>query len=61
MTLKTFKTIKAATQLIGSAAGVYAMYLGGDPVLVFGMLVIIISGPESLEYFINQSGSDADS
>ena len=57
MTLKTFKTIKAATQLVGAAAGVYAMYLGADPLLAFGLTAIIISGPETLEYVINESGS----
>lgn len=57
MTLWVFKILKGATQLIGAAAGVYAMYLGADPLLAFGLMAIIITGPESLEYLINESGT----
>lgn len=55
MTLTTFKTIKATTQLLGAAAGVYAMHQGADPMASFALIAIIISGPEVMEYLIKQS------
>jgi hypothetical protein len=54
MTLRTFKTIKALTQLVGAAAGIYAMSLGAPPLATFALTAVIISGPEALEYIINQ-------
>ena len=56
MTLKTFKTIKATTQLVGAAAGIYAMHQGADPMTTFALVAIIISSPEALEYLINDQG-----
>jgi|GEM_PF-1985160 len=53
MTLKTFKTIKATAQLVGAGAGVYAMSLGAPPLATFALMAIIISGPEAIEYLIN--------
>ena len=50
MTLKTFKTIKALTQLVGAGAGIYAMSLDAPPLAAFALIAIIISGPEALEY-----------
>lgn len=59
MTLKTFKTLKAATQLVGAAAGIYAMHLGADPMLAFALVAFIIGGPEAIEYLVeNQSPSE---
>jgi len=55
MTLKTFKTVKAVTQLVGAGAGVYAMSLGAPPLATFAIMALIISGPEGMEYLINQS------
>lgn len=55
MTLKLFKTIKAATQLVGAGAGVYAMAQGADPMTSFALIALIISGPEALEYIISNS------
>jgi hypothetical protein len=55
MTLKTFKTIKALTQLAGALAGAYAMYLGADPLLTIVLIATMVSGPEALEAVINQS------
>jgi hypothetical protein len=57
MTLKAFKVIKAVTQLVGAAAGIYAMSLGAPPLATFAMMVLIISGPEAMEYLINESGA----
>lgn len=56
VTFKTFKTLKAATQLVGTAAGVYAMSLGADPLSTFALMALVITGPEGMEYLINQSG-----
>lgn len=55
MTLRTFKTVKATTQLVGAAAGVYAMSLGAPPLATFALMALIITGPEGMEYVINQS------
>lgn len=57
MTLRVFKTVKAMTQLVGAAAGVYAMALGADPLTAFALIAFIVSGPEALEYLINESGT----
>ena len=59
VTLKTFRTIKAATQLVGAASGVYAMSLGADPLSTFALMALIITGPEGMEYLINQSDGGA--
>jgi hypothetical protein len=55
MTLKTFKSIKALTQLAGALAGAYALYLGADPLLTILLITTMVSGPEALEAIINQS------
>ena len=55
MSLRIFKIIKSFTQLVGAAAGIYAMSLGAPPLATFALTAIIISGPEALEYLINQS------
>ncbi|WP_323190471.1 hypothetical protein [Halostella sp. PRR32] len=54
MTLKAFKTIKALTQLAGAAAGVYAMELGAPPLASLTLITVMVSGPEVLEYLINE-------
>jgi len=54
VSLKTFKSVKAVTQMVGAAAGIYAMSLGAPPLASFALIVLIISGPETLEYLINQ-------
>ncbi|QHS17913.1 hypothetical protein GWK26_12565 [haloarchaeon 3A1-DGR] len=54
MTIRAFKTIKAMTQLVGAAAGVYSMYLGADPLTAFALIAFIVSGPEALEYVISE-------
>jgi len=60
MTLKLFKIIKALTQLVGAAAGIYAMHQGADPLTAFALVAFIISGPEALEYMINETGNGSD-
>lgn len=56
MSLKTFKVIKALTQLLGAAAGVYAMSKGAPPFATFVLIATVVSGPEVLEYFIEAQG-----
>lgn len=56
MSIKAFKTIKAVTQLAGVAAGIYAMSLGAPPLATFAMMVLLISGPEAMEFLIENSG-----
>jgi hypothetical protein len=55
MTLKAFKTIKALTQLVGAGAGIWAMELGAPPLASLALVAIMVSGPEALEYLINES------
>jgi hypothetical protein len=57
MSLRVFKVVKASTQLVGAGAGVYAMSLGADPMTAFALIAFIVSGPEALEYLINEAGS----
>lgn len=59
MTIRVFKIIKATTQLVGAGAGIYAMHLGAPPLAAFALVAVIISGPEALEYIINE-GSEPD-
>lgn len=56
MSFKTFKVLKATTQLVGMAGGVYAMHLGLDPALGFGMMAFIWGGPEAIEVALETSG-----
>lgn len=52
ISLKTYKIIKNMTQLVGAAAGVYAMFLGADPLTAFALIAMIIVGPEGIEYVL---------
>jgi len=56
MSLRTFKFIKAMTQLIGAAAGVYAMSLGAPPLAALALISVMVSGPEVMEQLIESSG-----
>lgn len=56
MSLKTFKTLKATTQLIGTGAGIYAISQGAPPFATYILIATIVSGPEVLEYFLEQQG-----
>ncbi len=60
MSLKTFKVIKALTQFFGSAAGIYAMYLGADPLLALAMTTGMVLGPEGLEQAIEAHGGGSE-
>lgn len=52
MTFRTWKTIKALTQLAGTGAAIYAMSLGADPMTSLVLATVMVSGPEVLEYVI---------
>jgi hypothetical protein len=56
MSLRTFKFIKAMTQLVGAAAGVYAMSLGAPPLAALALISVMVSGPEVMEQLIESSG-----
>jgi len=56
MSLRAYKTVKAATQLVAVAAGIYAMSLGADPLTVFMIIGVIVAGPELMEYLIAGDG-----
>jgi hypothetical protein len=55
MSLVTYKIIKALTQLVGAAAGIFAMSKGAPPLAAFAMITAIIAGPETLEYLVENS------
>lgn len=59
VSLRVYKIIKAVTQLLGVAAGVYAISQGADAMTGFALIATIITGPEALEaYFSNISNGD---
>lgn len=49
MSFRTFKVLKATVQLVGMVAGIYAMYLGADPLAAFAIMAFIWGGPEAIE------------
>jgi hypothetical protein len=53
VSLFTYKSIKATTQLAGVAAGFYAIAEGADPMTTFVIIGLIVSGPEMMEYLID--------
>lgn len=52
MTVRTYKIIKALTQLLAVAAGIYAISQGADATLVFVGVAGIVSGPELVEALV---------
>lgn len=52
MTFRSFKIVKALTQLAGVGAAVYAMMLGAEPMAALTLATIMVSGPEALEILI---------
>ena len=57
MSFRTFKVLKATTQLVGMIGGVYAMVLGADPEFALGMMTAMWGGPELIEVVL-ESGTD---
>lgn len=53
MSVKTYKIIKASTQLVGAAGGVYAMTLGADPMFAMMLITFVIAGPETIDYILS--------
>lgn len=49
--MQTYKIIKAITQLVGVFAGVWVIQTQGatDPMAVYTLMVVVITGPELLE------------
>ena len=58
VTLAVYKTIKATTQLIAVATGFYAIASGADPLTTFGLVALIVSGPEAIETVIATADSE---
>ena len=56
MSFRTFKVIKAVTQLVGVIAGVYAMTLGADPMTALALIAMIYAGPEAAEVLLVHGG-----
>lgn len=56
MSFRVYKTVKALTQLVGAAGGIFAMHLGADPLLAFSGVVAMVLGPEGFEYWITNVG-----
>lgn len=59
MGYRTFRKIKAFTQLIGITGGWYAMYLGADPGFALLLMTVMWAGPEAVEAVLDDA-SDAD-
>lgn len=55
MTVRTYKTIKAVTQLLAVAAGFYAMSLGAPAFATFALVALIVSGPEAFEAILSNT------
>ena len=54
MSVKTFKLIKALTQLLGAGIGFYAMTQGADPLITYSLVAFVIGGPEAIDYLLSQ-------
>jgi len=52
ISVRIYKILKALTQMAGAAAGTYAMSLGADPTVAFGLIAFIIGGPEAFEFLV---------
>lgn len=57
MTVRTYKVIKMLTQLVAVGAGVYAMWLGADPMTTFSLVAFIVSGPEAAELLMTSAST----
>ncbi|AFH22645.1 hypothetical protein OSG_eHP31_00165 [environmental Halophage eHP-31] len=58
MSLRTYKTIKATAQLLAVGAGIFAIHQGADPMTVFSLIALIVTGPEIIEYTWASDNSD---
>jgi len=56
MSFRTFKVLKAATQLVGMIGGIVAMRNGADPLIAFGMMAFMWGGPEAIEVVLETGG-----
>jgi len=53
MSFRTFRIIKAVTQLVGMIAGIYAMPLGADPLAALTLMTLLYGGPEAVEHILD--------
>jgi len=58
ISVRTYKIIKAMTQLVGTALAFYAISEGADPLTVFLGVTFIIGGPEAFEYIVTHDNTD---
>jgi hypothetical protein len=59
VSLRVYKTVKALTQLLAVGAGILSIHQGADPMTVFALIALIVTGPEALEYiWANGSATD---
>ncbi len=59
MSFRTFKVLKATTQLVGMIGGVYAMKQGVDPWWALAMMAFIWGGPEGIEILLESGGANS--
>lgn len=50
VTLAAYKTIEALAELAVVALAFYAMYVGADPMLVFGLTSVVVGGWKVVEF-----------
>lgn len=53
--LKTYKTIKATTQLVATLGALYAMHLGLEPFYGAALIAAILYGPEYAEAILTNA------
>jgi len=56
ITVETFKTVKAITQLAGILMGGFAIQQGAPPFATFLGIVLIWGGPEYFELLLHRNG-----
>lgn len=55
ISVRVYRILKFILQMLGAAAGVYAMWLGADPLAAFTLIALIVSGPEAFETFLTNT------
>ena len=56
MSFRTFKVLKATTQLVGMIGGVVAMRNGADATVALGLMAFMWGGPEAIEVVLETGG-----
>lgn len=52
VTVRVYKAIKATTQLAAVATGFYAIAQGADAAFIYGLVAIVLVGPEAFETIV---------